>query len=154
MTYEEYRNGKQREVNALPLFFAFGKKQLAEEMEKRGLTLEDTDKICHVYAGGYCLKTDLPVIRAFFSREDQLPKLMEDFEFAEDAFFYEMCNHEFGINWQGAFDVCSCFGTCTYDEEKGSADYLQEMGYPEETLRAYRAARKRYYKTAAENDWY
>lgn len=34
-------------------------------------------------------------------------------EYWESAFLHEMFNHEYGINWQGDFDVCSCFGDCS-----------------------------------------
>ena len=32
----------------------------------------------------------------------------------KSAFLNEMFNHEYGINWQGDFDVCACFGDCSH----------------------------------------
>ena len=155
MTYEEYRNSRQQEFNSLPIFFAFGKEQFKQEMEKRGLTENDTDKIYRLSSlGGFYLKSDAPIIKAFMEKKDPLPDLMNDPAFAEDAFYYEMCNHEYGINWQGDWDVYSCFGNCKYAEDKSGVDYLRENGYSEDVIRSYIRARKRYYKAAEENDWF
>ena len=154
MNYREYREVKQKSFNELPIFFAFGMRQFKEAMEERGLTEKDTDKIYSLGAGGYYLRSDADKIRAWFSKKDMLPELMKNYEFAEDAFFYEMKNHEFGINSQGDWDVCSCFGDCEYDDSKGGDEYLRDMGYGERTVSAYHGAKARYYKAALENDWF
>ena len=148
MTYKEWKNRRQSEFNALPIFYAFGQKQFREQMEKRGLTENDTDKIYAIGCGGYYLKSDADVVRAYFEKPDTLPGLMGDSGFAKSAFYYEMCNHEYGINWQGDWDVCQCFGDCEYGESKSGPDYLKEMGYGDVTSQAYRDARKKYYKAA------
>ena len=119
-----------------------------------GLTMEDTDKVCRISGGGFALKTDLPTIRAFIDRPNPLLELMKDQAFAESAFLYEMQNHEYGINWQGDWDVCNCFGNCEYATEKSGPDYLREMGYDENVVNAYTLARRRYYKLAEENEWF
>lgn len=154
MNYREYREVKQKSFNELPIFFAFGMRQFKEAMEERGLTEKDTDKIYSLGAGGYYLRSDAPLIRAWFSKKDELPELMKNYEFAEDAFFYEMKNHEFGINSQGDWDVCSCFGDCEYDDSKGGDEYLRDMGYGESTVNAYHGAKARYFREALENDWF
>lgn len=154
MTYTEYKSARQGEFNALPIFWAFSNKQFEEAMQERGLTMQDTDRVFSLGAGGYALKRDKEVILAFLNKKDPLPELMKDPSFAEDAFYYEMCNHEYGINWQGDWDVCSCFGDCEYSEDKGGADYLTEMGYGQETVDAYYLAKRRYFKAAEENEWF
>ncbi|MBQ2641324.1 MAG: hypothetical protein IJG15_04930 [Lachnospiraceae bacterium] len=154
MTYQEYRRQRQEEFNALPLFYAFSDRQLKEQMEKRGLTINDTDKICTVGAGSFCLKSDMDAIREYCDKPDLLPELMKDPAFAEDAFYYEMCNHEYGINWQGDWDVCLCFGDCKYAEDKNGTDYLREMGYGDDMVGAYLRAKRRYYKDAEEKEWF
>lgn len=154
MTYTEYKSARQGEFNALPIFWAFSNKQFEEAMQERGLTMQDTDKVFSIGAGGFALTSDKDVILAFLKKEDPLPKLMKDPAFAADAFFYEMCNHEYGINWQGDWDVCSCFGDCEYSEDKGGADYLTEMGYGNDTISAYFQAKKDYWKAAEENEWF
>ena len=79
---------------------------------------------------------------------------MRDSAFAEEAFYYEMCNHEYGINSQGDWDVCSCFGDCQYSPEKGGKEYLLDMGYGDTAIGAYLRARRRYYRDAEENEWF
>ena len=93
MTYTEYKNARQGEFNALPIFWAFSNRQFEEAMQERGLTMNDTDKIFFIGAGGFALKSDKDAILAFLKKEDPLPEMMKDPAFAEDAFFYEMCNH-------------------------------------------------------------
>lgn len=155
MTYDEYREKEQAEFNALPVFFAFGKDQFEKAMAERGLTANDTDKIYRLgETGGYYLKSDAKIIRDYFNKEDKLSQLMKDPEFAQSAFYHEMCNHEYGINWQRDWDVCSCFGSCEYSDEKSGPDYLREIGYSDTTIDCYLAARKQYYKAALENDWF
>lgn len=154
-TYKEYRDAEQKAANDLPLFFAFSRDQFRAEMEKRGLTEHDTDQIYPFgNTGGYYLRSDAPIIHEWLNRKDKLPALMENFDFAVDAFFYEMCNHEYGINWQGDWDVCRCFGDPVWSEEKAGADYLREMGYTDTTIKAYAAAAKKYHKAAYENEWF
>lgn len=146
MTYKEYIKKEQEEFNKLPIFFAFGKKQFKEEMEKRGLTENDTDKIYSIKGtGGYYLKSDAQQIRDFMNRPNKLAELMNNDDFAESAFSYEMWNHEYGINWQGDWDVCSCFGKCKYEEYKDYKDYLSEMGYSDKTIKSYKRAMEKYY---------
>lgn len=156
MTYSEYRKKAQAEFDSLPIFFAFGKQQFKEEMEKRGLTENDVDKVYRLGSGfgGYYLKSDADIIRAYFEKEDELPKLMKNKKFAVSAFFSEMCNHEYGINYQGDWDVCSCFGRCEHDYGKSGEDYLKEIGYGDSVIDAYRIARNKYNKAAMENDWF
>lgn len=154
MTYQEYKNKRQEEFNALPLFFAYGIDQFEAAMKARGLTADDTDKIYMLQSGCYYLRSDADVIRAYFKKPDPLRELMKDPDFAEDAFYYEMCNHEYGINWQGDWDVCSCFGNVEYDSEKGCIDYLEELGYGREIQFAYCRARTRYNQDALDNDWF
>ena len=158
LTYADYRKAKQQEINDLPIFWAFSNEQFKKAMEERGLTENDTDKVYSLGQGGFYLRADAEKVRTFFMKPDELPELMEsDPAFAEEAFYYEMCNHEYCINtYQGAWDVCSCFSSKELDfsEDKTFADYLREAGYSEKVIDIYRKARKKYFKAADENDWY
>ena len=154
MTYREYKAIRQKNVNELPIFWAFNKEQFREGMEKSGLTENDIDQVYSLGMGGYYLKKDADVIRAFFSRKDGLRKMMRDPVFAEDAFYDEMCNHEYGINWQADWDVCGCFGNPKYRDDADYRDYLKEMRYSKKVVEAYSAARARYFKDAEANDWF
>lgn len=154
MTYEEYCTKRQEEINKLPLMFAFSEEQFNEGMKKLGLKPTDTDKVYKLGGtGGFYRKEDAEQVRACLCK-NELPELMKDHEFAEGAFYYEMCNHEYGINWEGDWDVCSCFGDCEYGEDKSGVDYLREMGYGEDVCKAYQNAKRKYNKMAIENDWF
>ena len=156
MTYVEWRDAKQKEYNALPIFYAFSNEQFREAMEERGLTENDTDKIYKLGStGGFYLKSDAPIIREYINKDDGLKDLMEgESGFAESAFYYEMQNHEYHINWQADWDVCSCFGDCEYGEDKSYAVYLVEMGYSDNVVKEYRKARSRFLNDADKNGWY
>jgi hypothetical protein len=45
----------------------------------------------------------------------------------ESAFLYEMNNHEYAINWQADWDVCSCFGECEYGINKNYRDNVSAL---------------------------
>lgn len=152
MTYKEYTEKRQQEFNALPIFFAFSNEQFKTVMEELGLTESDTDKIYKLDdTGGFYLRSDADKIREYFSKPDELKELMKDKKFAEDAFEYEMANHEYAINYQGDWDVCSCFGNCKYDECKGYVQYLRDMGYSDDVIQAFRNSKVKHYEMMEEN---
>ena len=155
MTYKEFKEARQAEYNKLPIFFAFSDKQLEEALQKRGLTIEDAPgqlyRIGHL--GGFYLKKDAPEIRAFFEKDSdkELRELMEaDEEFCYEAFEYEMYNHEYPINWEGDYDVCSCFGNCEWSEVKFGSDYLKELGFSDKVVLIYNNAAR---AVRAAMDW-
>lgn len=157
MTYKEYKDQAQAEFNALPIFWAFSNDQFMEEMKKRSsaLTIEEAAKLVYRFGnGGFYLKTDAQIIHDYMEKPDKLHELMKDPEFAEDAFYYEMANHEYHINWEADYDVCSCFGHAEYDDNASGVDYLTAMGYDKETIKAYYNARSRFLHDADENGWY
>ena len=155
MTYAEYKAERQKSANDLPIFFAFSSEQLEEEMNKRGLTTDDTDKIYDIGNGGFCLKKDANTVSEWFNAKDPLDDLMKDQKFAEDAFFYEMCNHEYGINYQGDWDVCCCFGEePEFKEYKDGPTYLREMGFSDDIVAAYKNAKRKYWEEAIEKEWF
>lgn len=71
-------------------------------------------------------------------------------EYWKNAFLHEMCNHEYGINWQGDFDVCSCFGNCSGVRD---CEDLEELftacNFSDVQRTAYMAARREYSKQNA-----
>ena len=153
MTYKEYKKARQDEFNNLPIFFAFSNEQFKRAMEERGLTENDVDKVYRLGdTGGFYLKKDADIIRNFMNKPDKLNEYMKNPEFAESAFYYEMGNHEYHINWQGDWDVCSCFGDCEYSDGKTYVDYLKEIGYTQETIFTFKLAKKRFYLDCIKND--
>lgn len=131
MTYMEYTAAKQKEVNDLPLFFAFSNAQLEKALQERGATVQDIYRLGDT--GGFYLKKDAPLVRAVLGKKDELPELMKDPDFALQAFRYELDNHEYAINWEGDWEVCSifCEGRCKYGEDKTYKDYFTEDGHSE-----------------------
>ena len=146
MNYQEFKKQRQEAYNALPVKYAFSNEQFKEMMEEWGLTEKDTDKIYKLgNTGGFYLKSDAPKIRAWMNddSDEQLEKLMQDEEFAVGAYYYEMCNHEFGINWDGKADVLSA---CDLNEK--------QLNSIPELKQAWNAAKKQYDTAAEKNGWF
>ena len=96
----------RKEIDALPICYAFNKGQLDEAKKKLG----DVPLATFGY-GSVCRKADFGLITAVFDRhEEEMEKLREDCKELEEGFLHEMSNHEFDINWQGTEDVLRCFG--------------------------------------------
>lgn len=142
--YVEYKKARQEEFNNLPIWFAFNERQLEDELNKRGLTMDDLDKVCRT-SRFFFLKSDKPVIKAFCEKDTKgelFKKISESKAFALDAFKYEMRACEYPINWQGDYDVCMNFGTCDYADDKTGEDYLREMGFGDHVIETWQQARK------------
>jgi hypothetical protein len=149
MTYQEYREKRQKEFDALPIFYAYSNKQLEEELAVRGLTMNDLKQVGRIKGiGGFFLLKDRPIIAEYFNKPDELVELMKDTEFAVQAFLYEMDNHEYAINYyQGDYDVCSCFCKCEWSEYKTYTDYLEEANH-KEWIVPYEVAQRKHMKKA------
>ena len=162
--YQEYKDARQAEFDALPIFWAFGDWQFNEQCEKLGIEPEKAGDYLYRFGGnGFYLKSDAEKIHAFINKEDPLDELMKNPDFAYDAFYYEMGNHEYHINYQADWDVCNCFCSKgelpyygnTYDLEKSEMQkYFEYLGWGTEIQQAYRKARRDFYKKAEENDWF
>ena len=153
MNYSQYKKQRKEEFDNLPIFFAFSKEQFKQEMEKRGLSENDVDKIYRLGEGfgAYYLKSDAQIIRDFYDKPDKLDELMKDHDFAVSAFYSELWNHEYDYNvYQGDWDVCSCFGSCQFESSKNYRDYLKEIGYPDECGDWFEEAKNKYYKVLDE----
>lgn len=152
MNYKEWKEKKQKEVNELPLHFAFGNKQFDELCERLNAKPED-----FVYfkslAGALVLEKDVPVIKEYLERKDDLQDLIKDYDFAKDAFIYEMGNHEYHINWQADWDVMNCFTAIAYKDECTDG-YLKRIPWEEQTKQAYKDAAREFYRMCDENEWW
>ena len=121
-------------------------------MKRLGCTPDDLVRFA---PGGYMRRSDVGALKDLLKRQTQeLTERMSTYDFAFAAFLYEMGNHEYHINGQADWDVVSCFGTVEYDDEKGGLSYLRDLGYPQETLRAYEDARREYFRQCDENGWW
>lgn len=149
MKYTEYTKQRQEEFNKLPIFWAFSNKQFREALEKAGIKVGEGDealqrtarKHCYKFGmGGFYLKKDAEAIREYFKRDrnKELRDMMEkDLKFAREAIEYEMFNHEYAINYEGDFDVVSCFGHVEYDEGKPGTLYMKDLGFSEAVIKVY-----------------
>ena len=98
--YRELMDKFQKEVNELPLGFAFSNEQFEQMMNKWGLTSEDTDKIYRIGGGGFMRKSDADLVTGTFSRhkEELAAAIAADPDgtgFIYDMFSYELRNHEY-----------------------------------------------------------
>lgn len=100
--YVEVKERHQKRVNKFPLMFAFSNSQFEDGMKKWGLTIDDTDKIYSIGAGGYIRKTDLEEYNKMW---DEIRKEHNDLieadktgdGYIKDMFVYELGNHEYCI---------------------------------------------------------
>ena len=100
--YRELRDRHQKEINDLPLEFAFSDKQFANGMANLGLTPDDTDKIYSLSGtGGFYRRSDAELIRETFYRLAEESQAAVDADTTGDGyiyqmFCYELANHEYG----------------------------------------------------------
>jgi hypothetical protein len=105
-SYTDMKARHRKEIDALPICYAFNKGQLDEAKK----TLGDVPLATFGFGSVY-RKADFGLISAVLDRhEEEHKRLREDYKALEEGFLYEMSNHEFNINWQGVEDVLRCFG--------------------------------------------
>lgn len=108
--YLELKKQHEKELSEFPIAYAFNDKQLEEALEKLGATKEEC---VTVFGHGDIVKREdaKPLIKMFERHTKEIKqKLIDDVEFAEAAFLYEMDNHEYAINWTGDEDVLAALG--------------------------------------------
>lgn len=103
-TYEEMKNRQQKEFDAFPMGAAFSKKQFEEMMQKWGLTINDTDKICSIGDGCYIKKADIESFLALINKtsvelKNAITSDLTGDGFIFDMFVYELANHEYCITY-------------------------------------------------------
>ena len=86
----------------------------------------------------------------FLELERRSAEMAQDYAYIKSGFLYEMYNHEYGINWQGDWDVLSCFGSVEYHDENGLTGYFDQLHFSDTQRRAYLDARREYYKEMAD----
>ena len=107
--YLELKKRHEKEVGDFPIAYAFNDKQLEEALEKLGATKEEC---VTVFGHGDIVKREnaKPLIDMLERHTKEIKQhLIDDVEFAEAAFLYEMDNHEYAINWSADEDVMDCF---------------------------------------------
>ena len=142
MRAEAYLNLQEqhrKELSEFPIAYAFNNEQLKEALEKLGANSTD-ECVTVIGHGDIVKKEDAPKFVAMLKRHStEIHELLQSDEtIAEEAFLYEMDNHEYAINWDGDADVLAAFAM---DEEDLTTMNLE---------RAYLRARKQHYKNATE----
>lgn len=102
MRYEELRARQQKEVDSLPMYFAFGQNQFEELMHKLGFENEEKFKknIFTIGAGSIILNKDKEkVLNTFLEHDKEMLKAFENDDFLMSAFEYELGNHEYIITY-------------------------------------------------------
>ena len=102
--YQEMKDRQQKEFDAFPMGAAFSNQQFKDMMEKWGLTVNDTDKICSIGGGCYIRKTDKEALRDLINRlnkekQDAIAADLTGDGFIFDMFVYELANHEYCITY-------------------------------------------------------
>lgn len=108
--YTELKSKHEAEVNAFPFGFAFNDKQFDEMMKKWDLKPTDIREILSIGGGGYIRRDDSKAMHEMFERhESELKAAMQDYDFAFEAFSYELGNHEYCIT-QDVSDTLEALG--------------------------------------------
>lgn len=146
-TYDEYSRKEYFLYNYYPMrtdyisqfrIFRTEEDEKKFEEEVKGMTY---NKI------GCCYMSDKEFVKHHIELYLQLQKAKENtvnnFEYMQNAFLYEMRNHEYPINYyQRNYDVLSCFGNITYNSEDDFYKYFDELNFTETQRKAYVSARK------------
>ena len=99
MTYQEFKERQQKEVNNFPIMFAFNNQQFNEGCERLGIHPDKAKEgLFSIGGGGFIRKTDSETFNNMLDRlSDELSEALQIYEFALDAFRYELANHEYII---------------------------------------------------------
>lgn len=103
-SYQEIKRRHGDEFETLPIFWAFSNEQFEKSMEKIGLTVKDTDKICKIPGGGFCRKDDVRlfcdmILRHSKEMEEAVASDTTGEGFIFEMFDYELSNHEYSYTW-------------------------------------------------------
>jgi hypothetical protein len=138
--YLDLKKKHEKEVSDFPIAYAFNNEQLEEALIKLGANKKEVVTIFG--HGDIVKKVDAKrFIQMLKNHSDEIQrKMLEDSEFAQAAFLYEMDNHEYAINYDGDEDVLSCFGW--------KLDELEDISL--ELANAYERARSTHFVNARE----
>lgn len=127
--YLKLQEKHRKEIEEFPIAYAFDEKQLEEALTKLGAKREEC--VSMIGHGDVMKKVDAPRFLDMLKRQNvEVKELLKNEKDAEEAFLYEMDNHEYAINWSGDEDVLACFGI--------NEDELDEMGLRAAYIRARR----------------
>lgn len=88
----------------------------------------------------------------FTSLNDARDAMENDPAYLQTAIVYEMYNHEYAINWQGNWDVFTCFGNVQYNSNDDPNKYMDQLKWTGSQRAAFWAARAQYNKEQRERE--
>ena len=88
--YQEMKDRQQKEFDAFPMGAAFSNHQFQQMMEKWGLSVNDTDKICSIGGGCYIRKTDKEALCALINRLNNEKENAIAADLTGDGFIFDM----------------------------------------------------------------
>ena len=97
--YLELKKRQQREVDTLPIKWAFSNKQFEQVLKHFGLTDDDMNLLIRIPGGGFMLKTNESLLDDMFSRHDQERQqaIEGSNQFCFEMLDFELSNHEYII---------------------------------------------------------
>lgn len=112
-TYAQMRSRHQKEYNDFPLGAAFSKEQFREQMEKWGLSENDTDKVVSIGYGCFIRKSDAEAFNEMNARhrkeeKDAIAADETGEGFIKGMFYYELANHEYGYTGDDEDAIHAC----------------------------------------------
>lgn len=135
--YLKLQEKQRKDLEEFPIAYAFNEEQLQQALEKLGAKKEECVTLWN--CGDIMKKVDVPTFKEMMKRHrEEIYELLKNEQDAEEAFLYEMDNHEYAINWSGDEDVMACFNLT---EQK-----LREM----DLVRVYQRARRKHMEHARE----
>lgn len=144
MNYEELKNKQQEEFNNFSndkIFYAFSDKQFKDGLNKFNCTEKD---IYNLDNGGFILKENSKDLHMLMEKFDQeLKEKMQDFDFAFEAFLYEMYNYEYCFN-QNVSKILKIFNL--WDEKNNK---ISNKNY----IESFNKAHKTYMNEAIKKEW-
>lgn len=92
----------------------------------------------------------------FMELEKRYDETATNYEYQKSAFYYELGNHEYHINYQGDWDTLSCFGNIKYCGEGYEArqQYYKELKFNDIQIKAFEDARKEFLIKVTEDDMF
>ena len=139
--YLDLKKKHEKEVSDFPIAYAFNDEQLKEALIKLGV--ESVKECVTIFGHGDIVKKEdaKRFVQLLTDHSNEIQrKMLEDSEFAQAAFLYEMDNHEYAINYDGDEDVLRCFGWTLDELENISMDLAN----------AYERARSHHFVNARE----
>ena len=144
VSYKELKEKNSKELNEFiskNCFWAFSKEQLGEKLNELNITHEEFESNYQNFIGGGFIRRDK--VKEYNSIVERMNKnkrnlLLENFEFAKDAFMYQMNNYE-------------CFISDDYDKVKKALGLTnKDINNNPMLLKAWNSAREEYYNKCIE----